>query len=200
MWKRQADGISSIHTLYRLVVFVLRVVCISPGSPLRFKITERASLNAGSVDLLQHSASAVVEEGKGPAAKAYGGDREKKTKRTERLRNLERELKRSAQSAQATTVQMSFADAADTAGAEDEQRVCRVAAAPRIRISGFSYGLGINGVYEETREVGKGGRLVLQHVDDGDLCLEWLNGECGGAVVITILRIGIILCDITPPR
>jgi hypothetical protein len=149
--------------------------------PRRFKISARASVEAGlsgPADVPQHTASAVAEDGKGLVPKADGGDRDKKMKRTERLRNLDRELKRSLYAA--TAQQPHVAAAADDSEAECETG-CELPATPacrrRIRISGFSYGL-INGIYEETEEEGQGGRRVLQHEDDSDVCLEWLNGGC----------------------
>ncbi len=143
---------------------------------IRFKISERASFEAGSTNAPQPTASAVAEGGKSSVPKADGGDREKKFKRTERIRNLDRELKRSLHAASAQQMHVAADDSDADDGSEAVRKttpLCR----RRIRISGFSFWQ-INGVYEETQEEGPGDGRVLQHVDDSNLCLELLNGAC----------------------
>ena len=99
-------------------------------------------------------------------------------KRTERLRNLDRELKKSllaATAQQGHDVDDAAADHSDTdCGAELPPGPRR----PRVKISGFSNWL-INGGYEETQEHGQYGHYLLQHVDNENIVLEWLNGERG---------------------
>jgi hypothetical protein len=99
-------------------------------------------------------------------------------KRTERLRNLDRELKKSllaATAQQGHDVDDAAADHSDTdCGAELPPGPRR----PRVKISGFSNWL-INGGYEETQEHGQYGQYLLQHVDNENIVLEWLNGERG---------------------
>ena len=141
----------------------------------------------GLVEEQRQPISAVAEEGRSAAAKTDGvQDRGKRSKRTERLRNLESELKRNLHAA--TTYTSLAACAASVAHDEDndDDDVAKSAAdgegyvlpppLPRIIISGFRNFL-INGIYEESHEQGQGGFRVLRHVDNEDLCLEWLNGE-----------------------
>ncbi len=115
-------------------------------------------------------------------------ERGKRSKRTERLRILEIELKKSLNAA--TAHQMSNAAAAAAADDDDDdddecdqsdsaidgQALLLPPPRPRIIISGFSNG-SINGIYEELSEQGQGVYPVLRHIQDENLCLEWLNGE-----------------------
>ena len=138
----------------------------------------------GLVEEPRQPISAVAEEGRSAAAKTDGvQDRGKRSKRTERLRNLESELKRNLHAA---TTYKSLAASAASDDDDDDGDVAKSAAdsegyvlpppLPRIIISGFSNFL-INGIYEESHEKGQGSFRVLRHVDNEDLCLEWLNGE-----------------------
>lgn len=175
LWKRQADNISSLHALCAHIFAFFRL-----SLAFRFKIAESANMKAGAVGVPQQTTSASAEEGKGAVLKA-GADREKKMKRTERLRNLERELKRNllaATAQQGNDVDDAAAAAADHTDGDvecaSELPPCR----PRVKISGFSNWL-INGVYEEAQDDGQCGHRLLQHVDNDSIVLEWLNGECG---------------------
>jgi hypothetical protein len=104
--------------------------------------------------------------------KTDGVGRGKRFKRTERLRNLESELKRSLHAATAHPL-----PAATDTDDDDVDGVGLVPPPPRPRIiiSGFSNSL-INGTYEESGEQGHGTYRVLRHVNDENLCMEWLNG------------------------
>ena len=131
---------------------------------IRYKISERASFRGG-VEVPQQ------EQGSSAGEKTDAGHRDKNMKRTERLRNLDRELKRGILAATAAAAPAPAAEDGESDAESDALAPCR----PRIRISGFSM-WNINGVYEETSEQGQDGLRVLQHVDDENTCLEWLNG------------------------
>jgi hypothetical protein len=128
-------------------------------------------VSSSSVGFPQQTTSAPAKESKGAVFKAVP-EREKKLKRTERLRNLERELKRSrvaATAQQGNDVDDAAADHTDSdvdCGAELPHRRPRV-----VKISGFSNWL-INGGNEETQEHGQcGHRLLQQHVDNDNFVM-----------------------------
>jgi hypothetical protein len=140
-----------------------------PSTTLRYKINERASFRGG-VEV------PPPPQGSSAGEKTDVGHRDKNIKRTERLRNLDRELKKGLIAATAAAAPAPAAEDGESDAESEARAPCR----PRIRISGFSMWY-INGVYEETSEQGQDGLRVLQHVDDENTCLEWLNGARGAA-------------------
>lgn len=131
----------------------------------------------GLVEELLRAAPAAAEEGKSAVAKTDALERGKRCKRTERLKILENELKKSLYAA--STHQLPVAtekdDDEEAVTAEDGEGLLLPRPRPRIIISGFSNCL-LNGIYEESSEKGQDNRPVLRHVHDENLCLEYLNG------------------------
>jgi hypothetical protein len=159
------------------VVHYLQLLHSDSRAAPRFKISEFAIAKDGAEEAqLQKNVGAQKQLNTGgdeAAAAMDCSERDKRFKRTERLRNFERELKKSLRAA--TALQIPASEQTESELTSNEV-LPPALPAPRVKLSGFT-NWHVNGVYSETLEQGQGGHRVFQHMDNDSMCMEYFNGD-----------------------